>query len=106
MGLLGSSGFVAARRVIDVSGDGSNNNGRPVTAARDEAVASGVTINGLPILAIESQLDEYYQNNVVGGPGAFVVPTANFETFAKAIQAKLVKEIAAGPEPRRTAALR
>jgi hypothetical protein len=77
-----------------VSGDGSNNNGRPVADARDEAVAAGITINGLPILTIEATLDGYYQANVVGGPGAFVVPTANFENFAKAIQTKLIKEIA------------
>ena len=65
--------FAAARRVIDVSGDGSNNRGRPVTQARDEAVAAGIGINGLPILALEPDLDRYYQDNVIGGPGAFVV---------------------------------
>jgi hypothetical protein len=92
--LIRESGFKALRRVIDVSGDGSNNNGRSVTAARDEAVATGITINGLPILTIEGTLDVYYQENVIGGPGAFVIPTENFDTFARAIQSKLVKEIA------------
>ena len=92
--LLHDGQISARRHVIDVSGDGSNNNGRPVADARDEAVAAGITINGLPILTIEATLDGYYQANVVGGPGAFVVPTANFENFAKAIQTKLIKEIA------------
>jgi hypothetical protein len=101
--LLHDDGIVARRRVIDVSGDGSNNNGRPIAEARDEAVDAGITINGLPILTIEPQLDSYYRANVIGGPGAFVVPTANFENFAKAIQTKLIKEIAGRPPTTRFA---
>ena len=68
---------VGARRVIDVSGDGRNNRGRPAADARDEAVRAGASINGLPILAIESTSRMYYRNNVIGGPGAFVVPAAD-----------------------------
>ncbi len=84
----------AARRVIDVSGDGSNNSGRPVTQARDEAVHDGVGINGLPILSIEPFLDRYYYDNVIGGPGAFMIPAENYDTFADAILKKLITEIA------------
>src|SRR5262245_1903559 len=93
--LFPMSPFVAPRRVIDVSGDGSNNRGRPVTLARDAAVAAGIGINGLPILALEPDLDRYYYDNVIGGAGAFVVPAQNYETFADAILKKLIAEIAA-----------
>src|SRR5262252_732425 len=93
--LFPKSLFHAPRRVIDVSGDGSNNRGRPVTLARDEAVAAGIGINGLPILALESDLDRYYYDSVIGGPGAFVIAAKNYETFADAILKKLIIEIAA-----------
>jgi hypothetical protein len=83
-----------ARQVIDISGDGSNNSGRPVTQARDEAVHDGVGINGLPILSIEPFLDRYYYDNVIGGPGAFMIPAENYDTFADAILKKLITEIA------------
>jgi hypothetical protein len=83
-----------ARRVIDISGDGSNNNGRLPTYARDEAVAAGITINGLAILNDEPLLDRYYFANVIGGPGSFVVTTNDYETFAAAILTKLIREIA------------
>jgi hypothetical protein len=89
------SPFAAPRRVIDVSGDGSNNRGRPAALARDAAVAAGIGINGLPILALEPDLDRYYYDNVIGGAGAFVVPAQNYETFADAILKKLIAEIAA-----------
>jgi hypothetical protein len=95
--LLGQSGLVATRRVIDVSGDGSNNNGRLPIYARDEAIAAGITINGLTILTDEPLLDIYYQENVIGGPGAFVVATEDFDQFAAAILAKLMREIAEAP---------
>lgn len=85
-----------ARRVIDVSGDGSNNIGRLPIYARDEAVATGITINGLTILNDEPLLDRYYFANVIGGPGSFVVATADYETFANAILSKLIREIAYG----------
>jgi hypothetical protein len=83
-----------ARRVIDISGDGSNNSGRPVREARDEAVHDGVGINGLPILTLEPFLDRYYYDNVIGGPGAFMIPAENYDTFADAILKKLITEIA------------
>ena len=93
--LFPMSPFAAGRRVIDVSGDGSNNRGRPVTLARDAAVAAGIGINGLPILALEPDIDRYYYDNVIGGAGAFMVPAQNYETFADAILKKLIAEIAA-----------
>jgi len=96
--LLAGMPFRPTRRIIDISGDGSNNSGRPVTQARDEAVADGIGINGLPILTVEPGLDHYYYENVIGGPGAFMIPAENYDTFADAILKKLISEIAAaGP---------
>jgi hypothetical protein len=92
--LLNDSPYKAARRIIDVSGDGPNNRGRSVTRARDEAVAARIGINGLPILALDPTLDQYYEENVIGGPGAFVVAAKDYETFAEAILKKLITEIA------------
>jgi hypothetical protein len=94
MALLFDNPYEATRRVIDVSGDGSNNRGRAVNQARDEAVRAGVGINGLPILALEPDLDQYFRQNVIGGPGAFVVAAKDFETFGEAILKKLIAEIA------------
>jgi hypothetical protein len=94
MALLFDNPFQATRRVIDISGDGSNNRGRSVNQARDEAVRAGVGINGLPILALEPELDRYFEQNVIGGPGAFVVAAKDFETFGEAILKKLIAEIA------------
>ena len=113
MAVLARSPFAGQRRVIDVSGDGTNNSGRPVTAARDAAIAQGVTINGLVILSDvplptnpmhthpPGGLTAYYENNVIGGPGAFVVEAENFEAFGQLLVSKLVKEIALGPSRRR-----
>ena len=95
MALLFDNPYRAARRVIDISGDGANNRGRSVNQARDEAIAKGVGINGLPILAIEPNLDSYYKDNVIGGPGAFMIAARDYETFADAILKKLIAEIAA-----------
>jgi hypothetical protein len=92
--LLAGNPFRATRQVIDISGDGSNNSGRSVTQARDEAVADGIGINGLPILTVEPGLDHYYYDNVIGGPGAFMIPAENYDTFADAILKKLINEIA------------
>jgi hypothetical protein len=92
--LLTAGPFRGIRRVIDISGDGGNNRGRAVTVARDEAVADGISINGLPILSIEPDLDRYYYDYVIGGPGAFMVPATNYNTFADAILKKLITEIA------------
>ena len=100
--LFESSGYRGARRVIDVSGDGTNNNGQLVTLARDEALAKGITINGLPIMLKRptpsmmdiEQLDVYYEDCVIGGPGAFVLPIREREKFTEAIRTKLLLEIA------------
>lgn len=86
--------FPAERRTIDVSGDGSNNRGRPAEDARDQAVAAGIVINGLPILTLEPWLDAYYRDHVIGGTGAFLIAAASFEEFAQAIRRKLITEIA------------
>jgi hypothetical protein len=86
--------FTAQRKVIDVSGDGSNTSGPLARSARDRAVARGFTINGLPILTDEPSLDRYFQDEVIGGPGAFMIPAKTFEDFAKAIRTKLIREIA------------
>jgi Protein of unknown function (DUF1194) len=92
--LLAAGPFFGIRRVIDISGDGANNRGRAATLARDEAVGDGISINGLPILSVEPNLDRYYYNNVIGRPGAFMVPARNYDTFADAILKKLITEIA------------
>jgi hypothetical protein len=95
MRMFPQSPFKAERHVIDVSGDGSNNGGRSVIRARDEAVEKGVTINGLPILAVEPYLDEYYRDYVIGGPGSFMIVAKDFESFGEAIVKKMIVEIAA-----------
>jgi Protein of unknown function (DUF1194) len=95
--LLRTGDFEAERRAIDVSGDGANNGGRPVEAARDEAVAAGIVINGLPMLATEPMLDTYYRNSVIGGPGAFVIVVADDASFQRALLDKLMKEIVEAP---------
>jgi hypothetical protein len=92
--LLPSAPFKGLRRVIDVSGDGSNNRGRIVTAARDDAVRAGIVINGLPILSLEPYLDRYYYDHVIGGPGSFMIPAESYEKFAEAVLRKLILEIA------------
>jgi hypothetical protein len=91
--LLAAFRLVAARRIIDVSGDGTNNDGRPVTEARDAAVANGITINGLPILGQEPNLEAYYASNVIGGRAAFVQPVTSPEHFTPAVLRKLLTEI-------------
>ena len=93
MAALASAPFAAPRRVIDISGDGANNIGRSVDAARDNAVANGVSINGLPILAVEPDLDSHYRDHVIGGSGAFLIAIDNYSQFAAAIRRKLVTEI-------------
>jgi hypothetical protein len=98
--LFAASGFASRRRIIDVSGDGANNRGRPAAAARDDALRAGIGINGLPILALEPDLQRYYLDNVVGGPGAFVVVAESYDSFAAAVLKKLVTEVAAGADNR------
>lgn len=90
--------FRATRRVIDVSGDGRNNRGQPPALARDRAVARGITINGLPILHMEPDIDSYYEQNIIGGTGAFIMPARDYASFAEAIRRKLILEIAARPQ--------
>ena len=107
--LFDDSGYRGLRRVIDVSGDGANNAGPLVELTRDDVLAAGITINGLPIMLkrpysgtmdIEN-LDEYYEDCVIGGPGAFVIPIREREKFIEATRTKLVLEIAGRqPEPR------
>ena len=97
--LIAQSPFTGLRRVIDVSGDGANNRGRPAAEARDDAVAGGIVVNGLPIVAIEPYLDRYYEANVIGGPGSFMIAAASYEHFADAVRRKLILEIA-GTEAR------
>ncbi|MGO7585893.1 DUF1194 domain-containing protein [Rhizobium ruizarguesonis] len=95
--MIVSSPFQSRRQVIDVSGDGPNNSGDPVTPARDKAVEAGVIINGLAIMLRPSDapngLDKYYADCVIGGPGAFVLPVRKIEDFAVAVRRKLVLEI-------------
>jgi hypothetical protein len=109
VGQLEHAPFEAERRVIDISGDGNNNSGRPVTDARDEALAKGVTINALVILTPPGEsfrpehtnpaggLEKYFQDNVIGGAGAFTVVAESHESFGRALTKKLVREIAALP---------
>jgi hypothetical protein len=111
-----NSGAESERRIIDVSGDGTNNGGRSVTDARDEAVAAGVTINGLAIINQHANpgyfahtqppggLGEYYRANVTGGPGSFVITIESFDSFADAMTSKLVNEIASAAGSRQFAA--
>jgi Protein of unknown function (DUF1194) len=91
--MLTASPYRGTHRIIDISGDGSNNRGRPAEQARDEAVKMGIRINGLPILTLEPDLDQYYRQSVVGGPGAFVISARNYDQFADAILRKLIAEI-------------
>jgi hypothetical protein len=110
---LANAPFNCVRRTIDVSGDGTNNDGRNVTELRDEAVAKGVTINGLVILSDNPMpwnpehtnppggLDNYYRTNVVGGPGAFVMVAQNFNSFGQAIIAKMIAEVSQADESKR-----
>ena len=107
--LFKNSPFNGLRHVIDVSGDGTNNNGPPVTIMRDQALDSGITINGLPIMLARRyasgpdipNLDVYYEDCVTGGPGSFVIAIHEREQFKQATRDKLVQEIATVPrQPR------
>jgi hypothetical protein len=109
MPLFDDNPYHGLRRVIDISGDGPNNNGLPVTAARDEALAKGIVINGLPIMVKEpsystmdiDNLDFYYEDCVIGGPGSFVVSIKDRDKFKEAIRTKLLMEVA-GTTPERS----
>ncbi|MEP2889214.1 DUF1194 domain-containing protein [Tateyamaria sp.] len=104
-----TNAFNGLRRVIDVSGDGPNNMGGPVTQARDRTLARGITINGLPLMTQDDSftaryniddLDAYYTACVIGGTGAFVLPVTDWEEFEDAVRRKLVLEIADRPHER------
>ena len=113
MQLLSEAPVETTRRVIDVAGDGTNNSGRSVEAARDDAVAAGVTVNGLAIINENpvsytfahvqppGGLTEWYRQNVTGGPGSFVVEVREFQAFGEAMTRKLINEIASLPLPGR-----
>lgn len=113
MAMLGEASFEAPRRVIDVAGDGTNNAGRDASAARDDAIKAGVIINGLAIINDHpvsytfahvqppGGLTEWYRNNVIGGPGSFVIEIHDFQTFGEAITRKLISEIADRDSTRR-----
>ena len=102
MPLFDENPYRGLRRVIDISGDGPNNNGAPVTGARDAALEKGIVINGLPIMVKEpsystmdiDDLDLYYEDCVIGGPGSFVVSIKDREKFKEAIRTKLLLEVA------------
>ena len=114
--LLAESGMNATRHVIDVCGDGTNNAGREVAEARDDALKAGITINGLAIINDHpvswtfahvqppGGLARYYRENVTGGPGSFVLEVHDFSTFGEAMTRKLVDEIADGPSKPKFAA--
>jgi hypothetical protein len=109
MPLFDEDPYHGLRRVIDISGDGPNNNGAPVTGARDAALEKGIVINGLPIMVKEpsystmdiDNLDWYYEDCVIGGPGSFVVAIKDREKFKEAIRAKLLLEVAGRTPDRR-----
>ena len=108
----------ADKRIIDISGDGTNNSGRAITEARDDAVGAGITINALAIINTQANpgyafhtqppggLPKYFEENVIGGPGAFLLKVDNFESFAAAITRKLVTEIVGVPPAAQTASRR
>jgi Protein of unknown function (DUF1194) len=100
--LFDENPYRGLRRVIDISGDGPNNDGPPVTPVRDQALAKGIVINGLPVMMREpsystmeiNNLDWYYEDCVIGGPGSFLVPIKDRENFKEAIREKLIREVA------------
>lgn len=100
--------YEGLRRVVDISGDGVNNSGRPLAAARAEALEKGIVLNGLAVLDRSPQptllaglppVDEYYRDEVIGGPGAFLMVAEGYESFAGAVRRKIIREIAAIPAP-------
>jgi hypothetical protein len=108
---VASTGFQGTRRAIDISGDGPANRGRIVADVRDEVVAKGIIINGLPVMTGEygggdwgayyGKLDQYYMHCIIGGTGSFILPAKGFQEFVTAMRRKLVLEISdAAPRPR------
>ena len=105
-----NSGFESKRRVIDISGDGRTNDGPPAELVRDKLVAQGIVINGLPVMMNRTNfgrppdtgLDKYYEENVIGGPGSFMISAASFDDFGRAVRSKLIREISSVPSSRAT----
>ena len=103
------SPFASRRRIIDISGDGRTNDGPPAEMVRDRLVAEGIVINGLPVMMnrnnygrpADATLDKYYEENVIGGPGAFMTMAANFDDFGRAVRSKLIREISSRFDPPR-----
>ena len=101
-------GYEGTRRVVDISGDGINNSGRDVEAARQDALDQGIVLNGLAVLdrsppplglAGQQPLDDYFRERVIGGPGAFLMVAEGFEAFEQAVRRKIIREVAAAPPP-------
>jgi hypothetical protein len=107
-----TSGFESRRRVIDISGDGRTNDGPPAEQVRDKLVTQGIVINGLPVMMNRTNfgrppdtgLDKYYEENVIGGPGSFLIPAESFDDFGRAVRSKLIREISSLSRPRVTPA--
>lgn len=107
-----NSGFAPKRRVIDISGDGRTNDGPAAEIIRDRLVTQGIVVNGLPVMMNctnfgrppDLTLDKYYEENVIGGPGSFLIVADNFEQFGRAVRTKLVREVSDAGGPRRTTA--
>lgn len=107
-----NSGFAPKRRVIDISGDGRTNDGPAAEIIRDRLVTQGIVVNGLPVMMNRTNfgrppdltLDKYYEENVIGGPGSFLIVADNFEQFGRAVRTKLVREVSDAGGPRRTTA--
>src|SRR4029078_12923411 len=93
--MLETGPYHSVKQVIDVSGEGGNNAGRAVQDVRDEVLAKGITINGLPIIdySTPQDLDKYFEGCVIGGPASFVIPAEGFVDFARAMRRKLILEI-------------
>lgn len=104
---LFGQGYEGTRRVVDISGDGVNNSGRPLAEARADALAKGIVLNGLAVLDREPApwsvglppLDDYYREQVIGGPGSFLMVAEGFAAFETAVKRKIIREIAAAPPP-------
>ncbi len=104
---LFGQGYEGTRKVVDISGDGVNNSGRPVADARADALAQGIVLNGLAVLDRTPQpwaaglppLDDYFRTEVIGGPGAFLMVAEGFEAFETAVKRKIIREIASVPAP-------
>ncbi|WP_270936158.1 DUF1194 domain-containing protein [Falsiroseomonas oryzae] len=100
-------GYEGTRKVVDISGDGVNNSGRPLAEARADALAKGIVLNGLAVLDRTPQpwsaglppLDDYYRTEVIGGPGSFLMVAEGFDAFETAVKRKIIREIAAAPPP-------